>query len=132
MEDEHSSGYSSIPGPEFPVAVYRTIIVAFAWMLAAAWLAFGGTVGTDLDLTVASVLCLVFLALPIIMYRTTCNRLRKAPLAPKHFLSSRVEVATGPLSAGEARAAITSAPSPILARRSPSTQKAPRGTLGGA
>ena len=73
-------------------------------MLAAAWLAFGGTVGTDLDLTVASVLCLVFLALPIIMYRTTCNRLRKAPLAPKHFLSSRVEVATGPLSGGEARA----------------------------
>jgi hypothetical protein len=102
MEDEHSSGYGSIPGAEFPVAVYRTIIVAFAWMLAAAWLAFGGTIGTDLDLTVASVLCLVFLALPIIMYRTSCKSLQKAPLAPKHFLSSRVEVATGPLSGGEA------------------------------
>lgn len=27
MEDEHSSGHSSIPGAEFPGAVYRTIVI---------------------------------------------------------------------------------------------------------
>jgi hypothetical protein len=54
-DDEHRSNYDSVPGSEFSVAVYRSIGIAFAWMMVAAWLAFGGTSGTDLDLAVATV-----------------------------------------------------------------------------
>jgi uncharacterized membrane protein YtjA (UPF0391 family) len=101
-DDEHRSNYDSIPGDELPPAVYRTIVFAFAWMMLAAWLAFGGASGTDLDLAVATVLFVVFLALPIIMYRTARNRLQRQRTVPKEFISSRVDIATGTLSAREA------------------------------
>jgi hypothetical protein len=101
--DEHRSNYDSIPGDEFPPAVYRTIVFAFAWMMLAAWLAFGGATGTDLDLAVATVLFVVFLALPIIMHRTAANRQGHEPKpAPQRFRSSQVEIATGTLSGREA------------------------------
>jgi hypothetical protein len=40
----------SIPGAEFPKAVYRSVVIAFAWIMAASWLAFGRPTGTNLDL----------------------------------------------------------------------------------
>jgi hypothetical protein len=93
----------SVPGDEFPTAVYRSIVIAFAWMMVVAWLAFGRTSGTDLDLAAATVLFVVFLALPIIMYRTTANRVGHEPqLAAQRFWSSRVDIATGTLSRREA------------------------------
>ncbi len=73
-DDEPRSNCESVPGDEFPTTVYRSMVIAFAWMMLAAWLAFGGTGGTDLDLAVATVLFAVFLALPIIMHRTAANR----------------------------------------------------------
>jgi len=101
--EEHRSNYDSVPGDEFPTTVYRSIVMAFAWMMVAAWLAFGGTSGTDLDLTVATVLFVVFLALPIIMHRTAANRQGHEPQwAPQRFLSSQVEIATGTISGREA------------------------------
>lgn len=29
-DDEHRSNYNSVPGDEFPVAIYRSIVIAFA------------------------------------------------------------------------------------------------------
>lgn len=102
--DENRSGYGSIPGDEFPPIVYRSIIIAFAWMMAAAWLAFGSS-ATDLDLAIATVLGIVFLALPIVLYRTTCTACdrQQGPRAVRNQrLSSPVDTATGTLSGREA------------------------------
>jgi hypothetical protein len=90
------------PGAEFPAAVYWSIAIAFAWMMAAAWLAFGGNGGTDLNLAVATALCIVFFAVPLIMYRTASARCKGGAPALRPFLSDRVEIATGALSGGEA------------------------------
>ena len=101
--DERRSNYDLVPGDEFPTTVYRSIVIAFAWMMVAAWVAFGGTSGTDLDLAVATVLFVVFLALPIIMHRTATNRQGHKPQSsPQRFWSSQVEIATGTLSGREA------------------------------
>jgi uncharacterized membrane protein YtjA (UPF0391 family) len=102
VDDKHRSNYDSMPGDEFPTAVYRSVVIAFAWMMIAAWLAFGGASGTDLDLAIATVLFVVFLALPIIMYRTARNRLQRQRTVLKEFISSRVDIATGTLSGREA------------------------------
>ena len=102
-DDAHRSNYESVPGDEFPTAVYRSIVIAFAWMMVAAWLAFGGTSGTNLDLAVATVLFAVFLALPILMHRTAANRVGHEPqLSGQRFWSSQVNIATGTLSGREA------------------------------
>ena len=101
--DERRSNYDSVPGDEFPTTVYRSIVVAFAWMMVAAWVAFGGTTGTDLDLAIATVLFVVFLALPIMMHRTAANRQGHEPRpVSQRFWSSQVEIATGALSGREA------------------------------
>lgn len=96
------SSYGSIPGDEFPAALYRTVVFAFVWMMLAAWLAFGGAAGTDLDLAIATVLCTVFLGIPIVLYRTACNRVQRTNLNSKRFLQSRVGIATGTISGTEA------------------------------
>ena len=102
-DDERRSNYDSVPGDEFPTTVYRSIVIAFAWMMVAAWLAFGSARGTDLDLAIATVLFAVFLALPIIMHRTAANRQSHEPQPdPQRFRSSQVEIATGTLSGHEA------------------------------
>ena len=96
------SSHGSIPGDEFPAAVYRTVVFAFVWMMLAAWLAFGGAAGTDLDLAIATVLCTVFLGIPILLYRTARNRLQRTNQNSKQFLESRVDIATGTISGTEA------------------------------
>ena len=99
---EYRSGYGSIPGDEFPNAIYRTVVFAFAWMMLAAWLAFGGTAGTDLDLAIATVLFAVFLGIPLILYRTARSRMQRSDQNSKRFLESRVDIATGTISGTEA------------------------------
>ena len=99
---QYRSSYGSIPGDEFPAALYRTVVFAFVWMMLAAWLAFGGAAGTDLDLAIATVLCTVFLGIPIVLYRTACNRVQRTNLNSKLFLQSRVGIATGTISGTEA------------------------------
>lgn len=94
------SGCGSLPGDEFPPAVYASTIAAFALILLASWVAFGGATGADLDLAVATVLGLVFLSLPLLMRRTA--RLRKQRVELRNFLSSPVEIATGTLKGSEA------------------------------
>lgn len=98
--DEKSSD-ASLPGDEFPPAMYRTVIAAFAWMMLAAWLAFGGTKGTDLDLAVATVLCTVFFAIPILLRRTAYKRVQRPQVATRSS-DTRIDIATGPVSRTEA------------------------------
>ena len=85
-----------------PATVYRTVVYGFLWIMLAAWLAFGDATGNDLDLTIATVLFVVFLGLPIIMYRTVRNRLHTPPPVSRGFLDSQIDIATGTVSGREA------------------------------
>lgn len=99
---EVRSGYGSGFGAEFPAAVYESIVIAFGCMLAAAWLTFGGRTDSDVDLGVVTILCAVFLMLPVLMYRTGATRSDVKRTNMKQFLSARFETATGALPAREA------------------------------
>ena len=95
------SGLGSVPGAEFPTSVYVIVIAAFAWIVVASWMAFGSE-DSHLELAMASVLTLVFFALPIILRRVASARL-PADRAPRgDFMPSRVEIATGPMKGSEA------------------------------
>jgi hypothetical protein len=93
------SAYGTVPGEEFPAAVYASAIGAFGLILLASWLAFG-TAGTGLELAVASALGLIFFTLPVLMCRLV--RPRKPRVGLDFFLASRVEIATGTLTGFEA------------------------------
>ena len=108
--NEYRSIHGSIPGDELPAAVYRTVVLAFVWMMLAAWLAFGGARGTDLDLAIATVLCTVFLGIPILLHRTARNRLQRTNQNSRQFLTSRVDIATGTISGTEAWMEVTLIP----------------------
>ena len=101
-EGDGSSISESVPGEEFPAAVYRTIVIAFAWMMLAAWLAFGGAAGTDLDLAIATVLCTVLLGIPFVLRRTAGHWLPRPPQVSKPFRKTRIAIATGTISGREA------------------------------
>src|ERR1700704_5989103 len=68
------SNYGELPGAEFPKAVYRSVIGAFGFILLASWVAFGGGTDAKLSLDFATVLTIVFFALPIILYKTAAAR----------------------------------------------------------
>jgi hypothetical protein len=91
-----------LPGGELPSPVYRSIVLAFAWMLLASWIAFASGAETDLVLTVAAVLFAVFLGLPLLIHATAAHHTEAKPETLQHFLTSSVDTATGPLSGREA------------------------------
>lgn len=97
LKSGQEPGEGSLPGAEFPVAVYRTVVAGFAWMLLAAWLLFGTTIATDLDLAVITLLFAVFLGIPVVMYRTAASQNRIPRPRWIDFLSSSVDTFTGPL-----------------------------------
>lgn len=99
-DDAPRSAYRSGFGEELPAAVYGAILAGFALMLAVAWLAFGGALETGLDLVVVTVLCIVFLALPIILHSAARAQMEHTGL--RQFLSARIDTATGPVSGREA------------------------------
>ena len=80
------------PGDELPSAVYRSVVFALAWMMLAAWLAFGKSAGTDLDLVIASVLCAVFLSIPFILHRTAS---KGSPAQPERETIYPIELRHG-------------------------------------
>jgi hypothetical protein len=92
----------SIPGTEFHKADYRSVMIAFAWIMAASWLAFGGRTGTNLDLAVSSLPFTVILSLPIIICKTAAAHGRRRSMRLQQFLAARVDTATGELSGAEA------------------------------
>jgi len=93
---------SRVPGVEFPAVVYLSVVAAFAWILLASWLAFGVDTEADLGLSIATVLGIVFFALPILMYRTATHRFRVQRQRLDDFLRSPVDTATGQLTGSQA------------------------------
>jgi hypothetical protein len=77
-------------------------LAAFAFIIVASWIAFGDSDDADLALALATVLTIVFFALPILVRRTAAARSRDKPQALDAFLGSHVETATGRLRGGEA------------------------------
>ncbi len=96
------SANGRLPGVEFPKAVYRSVVAAFGFILLASWAAFGGSEDSDLALSLASVLTIVFFALPIIMRKTAAAHSDDKLPALHEFLRSPVEIATGTLTGAEA------------------------------
>jgi hypothetical protein len=96
------SAHGRLPGVEFPKAVYRSVVAAFGFILLASWAAFGGGEDSDLALGFASVLTIVFFALPIIMRKTAAAHSDDKLTALPEFLGSPVEIATGTLTGAEA------------------------------
>lgn len=90
-----------LPGGELPRAVYRSVVAAFIWMIAAAWITFGRGREADFALTAASLLILIFLMLPFIIYVTATHHMKAKQETLQHFLRSEVDTATGPLSGRE-------------------------------
>lgn len=107
VQYKRGSDVNLAPGSEFPAVAYRSIALAFAGMLLAAWQSFGGDGETNFVLIVILALCIVTAAIPFIIRRLATGRsspLRAAaqPVELKRFLLSRVDTATGPLSGREA------------------------------
>jgi hypothetical protein len=101
-EETPRSNYGSVPGSEFPPVVYASVLVAFAWILVASWLAFANGDDADLALGFAAVLTIVFFALPVIVRLTAAAHSREPQGTRNDFLSSRVETATGSLTGASA------------------------------
>lgn len=100
--DAPRSDYGSVPGSEFPPAVYLSVFAAFAWILVASWLAFANGADADLALGFAAVLTIVFFALPVIIRVTAASHSDASRESRNDFLSSRVETATGTLTGASA------------------------------
>ena len=95
--EQPRSGYGLVPGAELPGSMYLTALLAYAWMLAAAWLAFGSSEESDLNLGVVTVLTIVICALPILIVRTAAAR-----RSDQKAGSNIVGTATGDLPMAEA------------------------------
>lgn len=91
------SSYGSVPGAELPAFVYVSVLIAFAWVMLASWLAFAGDPDAVLALGIAIVLGIVFFALPIIIHRVAAAHSDRRRQAGRDFLSSPVETETGTL-----------------------------------
>ena len=92
------SSYGSVPGSELPLALYVCVFVAFAWVLLASWLAFAGDGDAELALGMASVLAVVFFALPVLVFLTARSHSSAAGHETKsNMVTRRVEIATGTL-----------------------------------
>lgn len=96
-EGEPRSSYGSVPGAELPTFVYVSVVVAFAWIMLAAWLAFAGHMDADLVLGIGVVLAIVFFGVPIIIRRVAVAHARNRPEVKGDFLTAPVDIATGPL-----------------------------------
>jgi hypothetical protein len=95
-------GDDRVPGAEFPAAVHLSVVAAFAWILAASWLAFGAGTEADLGLAIATLLGVVFFALPIILYVTASHRFAAHRQRLDEFLCAPVDIATGKLTGAQA------------------------------
>jgi hypothetical protein len=100
--NDRTEAATRAPGAEFPGAVYVSVIAAFAWIVLSSWLAFGTGAEADLGLGIATVLGLVFFALPVIMFKTAARRFDPQRRRLDDFLGSQVETATGSLTGSEA------------------------------
>lgn len=96
-EEAPRSGYGEVPGAELPASVYLSVLMAFAWIMLASWLAFANDTGAALALAVAIVLAIVFFALPVIIRQVAAAHSRGRQGMTRDFLSTPVETETGSL-----------------------------------
>jgi hypothetical protein len=94
---ELRSAYGQVPGDEFPASVYWTMLAAYIWMLATAWLTFGVGNEAELNLGVITALATIVFALPFLIHRMAKVR---AAVPSEH--TTHVEIATGTLTLPEA------------------------------
>jgi hypothetical protein len=101
-QDPPRSSYGQVPGEELPPAVYVSILLSFAGLLAASWLLFdrGGEIG--LDLLIASVLFTAMLGLPVLLGRIASRRTVADGRRSRMQRGTHVEIYTGELSSGQA------------------------------
>jgi len=93
-------------GTEIPVAVYETIVFAYAWILAMAWLDFGRSVESAWLATVGIIIGIVFFGIPFALRHTNHALARTRQRDLETFLRSDIETATGRLPGWEAYAQI--------------------------
>ena len=96
------SNYGTVPGSEFPVAVYVSVFAAFAWILIASWVAFANDADADLALAFAFVLAIVFFTLPVLIFVGARHHSHARRDPQGDFLSTPVEIATGTLTGASA------------------------------
>ena len=89
-------------GAEIPLAVYKTVVWAYAWILAVAWFAFSKTVEAAWLATVSVIVGIVFFGIPVLLRRTNHAFARAKQCEFEEFLYSNVEIATGRLPGWEA------------------------------
>jgi hypothetical protein len=98
----------SVPGSEFPSAVYRCVVIAFCLVLLFSWLVFTGTSeinptnDLDLALGMATVLFVMMLGIPVVAAKMAKKRTGGRPADLDRFLVSQVDIATGAVSGREA------------------------------
>ncbi len=91
-----------IPGTDFNAAVYRSVLAAYAWMLLAAWIAFGRAGHIDFILAIVTIFLIIFFGIPAVMVGTGIRRTRGQQRRDRKFPGTQVDTATGPLPASEA------------------------------
>lgn len=110
-DDEHPHTLSApsrigdLPRPlggELPTGVYVSVLAAFAWILFVAWLTFSGSDRTDLDLTIATIIFVMLLGIPLVVFGVASRHSRGTRISWEDFLSSTVDTASGPLPALQA------------------------------
>jgi len=91
-----------LPGSELPTAVYLSIIGAYTWMLAVAWIAFASPEDTDLDLAIVTVLAVIFFGVPLAIIHTAVGQ-GAGTLAPlRRFLLRPFDTYTVTMPAAQA------------------------------
>lgn len=101
-QEEDAATAIEIPGHEFPTVVYLSIIGAFAWMLAIAWIAFASADGTDLDLGMVTMLALMFFGIPLAMHHTSLRSTHEVPMRVRQFMRTSFDTYTGTMPAAQA------------------------------
>ncbi|KUO56457.1 MAG: hypothetical protein APF80_07680 [Alphaproteobacteria bacterium BRH_c36] len=91
-----------VPGGEIPRYVYATVIGGFVWMMLAAWMSFGVAIGTDLDLSIATLIVSMMVTLPFLIRATALRHLSSKRTQPEDFLHSEMDTSSGWLSGTEA------------------------------
>jgi hypothetical protein len=99
---DDSSLESRRAGAELPAGIYRTVAVAYAWMLLVAWLDFSGTVEASWLASVAIIIGIVLLGIPFLLRRTNRAVTRESQPDLDEFLHSDLETATGRVPGWEA------------------------------
>lgn len=89
-------------GRELPVGVYLAIVGAYAWILLVAWFAFDRGTEAGLNLGIVSVILVLLLGLPAIIFHLAWTRLNATSPDTRNAYWADLDTATGALPPREA------------------------------